>query len=180
MIASPRPVPPYFRVVDGVGLAERLEQLADLLRRHADAGVAHAEARASRRPVASRHASSVIVPALGELAGVAQEVEQALPHLGQVGVHRAEVRPRSATSSVLPFFSTSGSMVVATSPDKVGDVERLEEQLHLAGLDLGEVEDVVDERQQVLAGRVDLLQVGDELVLPARRSPLPGASRCSR
>jgi hypothetical protein len=39
LIASPRPVPPYLRVV-GIGLGKFLEQLAYLLRRHADAGVA--------------------------------------------------------------------------------------------------------------------------------------------
>ena len=46
--------------------------------------------------------------------------------------------------------------------DQAGHVERLQEQLHLAGLDLGEVEDVVDQAQQVPPGRVDLLEVGHE------------------
>ena len=41
----------------------------------------------------------------------------------------------------------------------------LRQQLHLAGLDLGEVEDVVDDREQVLAGPVDLLQVGRRVLL---------------
>ena len=36
---------------------------------------------------------------------------------------------------------------------------RLEPQVHLAGLDLGHVEDVVDQRQQVLAGAEDVLRV---------------------
>ena len=65
---------------------------------------------------------------------------------------------------MLPFFSTSGSTVAATSRTSVGDVEGLEVELHLAGLDLREVEDVVDQPEQVLAGGVDLLQVGDEVV----------------
>ncbi|MNS49993.1 hypothetical protein D3C72_826290 [compost metagenome] len=37
----------------------------------------------------------------------------------------------------------------------------LDEQLHLAGLDLGEVEDVVDQGQEVPPGALDLLEIGD-------------------
>ena len=40
---------------------------------------------------------------------------------------------------------------------EVDEGERPEVELHLAGLDLGQVEDVVDEREQVVAGRVDRL-----------------------
>ena len=47
--------------------------------------------------------------------------------------------------------------------DELVEVEIVEEEVHLAGLDLGDVEDVVDHRQQVLAGRADLLQIADLL-----------------
>ena len=50
-----------------------------------------------------------------------------------------------ATTSVLPFFSTSGWTIASTSRISCRDLERLDEQVHPAGLDLGEVEDVVDE-----------------------------------
>jgi hypothetical protein len=43
--------------------------------------------------------------------------------------------------------------------DHVGDVEGLEVDVHAAGLDLGEVEDVGDEAEQVLAGELDLAQL---------------------
>ena len=39
VMARPRPVPPYWRAVDGIGLGELLEQLAVLLGGHADAGI---------------------------------------------------------------------------------------------------------------------------------------------
>lgn len=39
------------------------------------------------------------------------------------------------------------------------NLKSLQIQRHLACLDLGEVEDVVDESEQVLAGTVDLLEV---------------------
>jgi len=45
------------------------------------------------------------------------------------------------------------------------DVESLQVEIHLARFDLGKVEDVVDQRQQVLARRVDFLQVGNKILL---------------
>jgi hypothetical protein len=48
LIARPRPVPPYLRVVEAVGLAERLEQAAHASSGHADAGVAHGEVQLVR------------------------------------------------------------------------------------------------------------------------------------
>ena len=42
--ARPNPVPPNCRVVGGIGLLEALEQLGELLGRHADAGIAYCEA----------------------------------------------------------------------------------------------------------------------------------------
>ena len=47
--------------------------------------------------------------------------------------------------------------------DERGHVEALEVEVHLAGLDLGEVEHGVDQLQQVLARRVDLAEVVGEL-----------------
>ena len=45
------------------------------------------------------------------------------------------------------------------------DAELLEEQLHLAGLDLREVEHIVDQSQEVPARGVDLPEVGDKFRL---------------
>ena len=46
------------------------------------------------------------------------------------------------------------------------DLERLEREHHLAGFDLREIEDAVDQIEQVLAGRLDPLQVANRLRLP--------------
>ena len=70
----------------------------------------------------------------------------------------------------LPFFSTSGWTMAATSLTSLADLERLQEEVHAAGLDLGEVEDVVDQPQQVLAGRVHPLQVRDRNASSPRSS----------
>ena len=42
-MARPRPVPPYLRLVDGIGLLERLEDDLLLFQRNADAGVGDLE-----------------------------------------------------------------------------------------------------------------------------------------
>ncbi len=78
-----------------------------------------------------------------------------------------------STVSSLFFFITSGSIVTTTPWTICCDVEGLEVELHLAGLDLGQVQDAVDQAEQVLAGRADLVQVGHEAV------DLPGSSASS-
>ncbi len=47
--------------------------------------------------------------------------------------------------------------------------KRLDRQRHLAGFDLREIEDVVDQLQQVLAGGLNLLQIGDRSLLSVVR-----------
>ena len=78
--------------------------------------------------------------------------------------------PRSSgqwTSSALAFFWASGWMVVTTSRIMSGTSNVSSMQVQLARLDLGQVEHVVDQREQVLGRPVDLLQVGEEVVEPA-------------
>src|SRR6185503_9398061 len=79
------------------GLGESLEEFAELVRGHADAGVGNVEddggalERGSVGAFDALHAQTNRA-FLGELAGVAQEVEKGLAELGLIGVHRAEVR----------------------------------------------------------------------------------------
>ena len=64
--------------------------------------------------------------------------------------------------------------------DSRGQVEVRQLELHLPRLDLGEVEDVVDQRQLMLGGGVDLLQIGDERRPAAGPALPPAASPSSR
>ena len=117
----------------------------------ADAGVLHADPHAlAQRVLAALGAHGDQAAAGGELDGVGQQVQQHLfdgpvigVDLGQVGEIQAQRQARSLGA-------------VAHQPQGVfGDVlqrHRLEAQVHLARLDLRHVEDVVDQRQQVLAG----------------------------
>ena len=61
------------------------------------------------------------------------------------------------------FLAASGRLVELDLLDQLGEIDGLDIQLHLAGLDLGDIQDVVDHGQQVLSGSADLLQIGDLL-----------------
>ena len=86
------PSPTVFARRPGGGLGELLEQLTHLLGRHADAGVRNRERDPIAAVLLSLMSSDGDSAFLGELVGVAREIEQGLSQPGLVGVHRAEVR----------------------------------------------------------------------------------------
>ena len=112
---------------------------------------------------------------LREFAGVGEQVEEALAELGEVGVHGADVG-WGRSSERLPFFSASGWTV---RDDFVGIAaatsKRFPDRDPSCRLRSWKDRDGVDELQQVLAGAVDLLQVGNEVAA----LPDPAASSCS-
>jgi hypothetical protein len=143
-----------------VGLDERLEDGFPPLGRNADAGVAH-------DPV-ERHLARLLpflvevehdVAAGGELHRVAHQVEQELaeppvvPHHGVGNVRRHPVRD-------LETLAVGGD---AHAADRLGhDVAQQEGtvlEVEAAGLDLREVQDAVDHREQALRGPAHHRQV---------------------
>jgi hypothetical protein len=95
---------------------------------------------------------------VGELGGIREQIEERLAELGLIGVHAANVvgaLDHQRVAVLLNERLDDGLYVLHHLPD----IERLQEEVHSAGLDLGEVEDVVDQPEQVLAGRVDPLEV---------------------
>ncbi len=86
-------MPPNLRVVERVGLRERLEQPRQLLVVHADAGVADRERqqRDGRRPRARASRSDGTMPSSVNLAALLSRLIRLCLQLGQVGVHRADV-----------------------------------------------------------------------------------------
>jgi hypothetical protein len=133
----------------GVGLREGLEQLVEALRVQADPGVADLEAHDVALPHAPGRADGHDHLALrGELDRVRQ----------QVGEHLAQPRLVAADhvrDAVLDVARELQSLGVRAVGEQVGDVaDHLAQievrllELELAGLDLREVEDVVDHSQQ--------------------------------
>ena len=141
-----------------VGLLEFEKNARLRLRRDPDPGVAHGEAD-FLRPDAGlddhRDAAGV-----GELDGVAGEIEQHLPQPCGVADHPLrqtlveiggdlEALGLHARGQQLDHFLHQGR-----------EPERARLEIELAGLDFGKIQDLVDQRQQRIARRLDRLHVG--------------------
>ena len=142
----------------GVGLLELVEDAGLLLRRDADAGVANLEHDlAGARPGLDHDADAA---GLGELDGIAGEIEQ----------HLAEPRGVADDARGQPLVDVGGDLQalgLRARAEQLDDVldqaverERLRLEFELAGLDLGEIENLLDQRQQRVAGRLGGLDVG--------------------
>ena len=79
-------------------------------------------------------------------------------HLGQVRAHGADVR-RTFHDQFVGFFCDQRLDRVPHIGDQFCHVECLQVQLHLARLDLGQVQDVVDQPQQMSRRIIDARQV---------------------
>src|SRR6516164_11084479 len=136
----------------GIRLRERLEQTPDLLLAQPDAGVAHREVNQlvalTVLPDSSRDHDLAL---LGELNRVIAEVDQDLSHPKWVALEVGRNRGVNVEDQLQPF----GGRLLG---DQVADVlqylvemevDRLDRKF--AGLDLGEVQNVVNDAEQVLA-----------------------------
>ncbi len=127
-----------------VGLGEALEQPAHLFVRHADPRVPDLEGQepVGSGAMASRRQHDAAV--LRELRRIADEVEQALPELDDVGPHGAEVFGEVELQNVVLLldqpFDRTGHLA-----HQRRHVDRLGVGVHAVRLDLREVEHVVDE-----------------------------------
>jgi hypothetical protein len=135
----------------GVGLREFLEEAAELLLGHADTGVGDGEIDPMLAGLLHARNAEPHRAVLGELAGVAKQVEEDLaqPHI--VGVDRADPLGRIERELVLVLLGERPRGAEDLLDDRL-DRHRFEGQIHLPGLDLGEVEDVVDQAQQMPPG----------------------------
>ncbi len=147
----------------GVDLFERGEDLVQLFLRDADAGVEHFEQqRLRRRQIRSARRDAVRTAqaqgdaaVLGELEGVGQQVGEDLLQLGAVraqGLRQSLGLLHPQRQAALFRHRPEAALADA---EHVGDGDLLGQHLHLAGLDLGQVEDVVDQLQQMGAAVVD-------------------------
>ena len=140
-----------------IGLHEFLEQPADLLGRHPDAGVGDRHRDLCASPVRDACHFDRDVATLRELVGVAHEIEQRLADARLVGMHVADVRRAMDDDFV--------AVLGCHRPDRRNHVvhqradrEALDVQVHSAGFDLREVEDVVDELEKMMRRAQDALE----------------------
>ena len=167
----------------GVDLLERVEDLPQHVLRDAEAGVDDVD---SARHVVLRidddlHRDGALV---GELDGVADEVDQNLLELVGVGRERRDRRRQVRDEADLLVDHAALELRERVAHQRV-EGDRDDVQLDLPRLDLREVEDRVDQPQQVLAVVEDALDIGrflrrQDLVLAAeddRREPDDGIER---
>jgi hypothetical protein len=143
----------------GVGPAQRQRnRLGDLVRADANARIHHLEAHQNLFAALFEQAGTQSDgTTLGELDGVAGVVEQGLPQPGRVAA-----QPKWDAARVDFDGQALGTGLIADHRANVVDHRPQREvglfQFEFAGLDLGDVEDVVDHRQEVTGRTVDLAQ----------------------
>ncbi|CDP51104.1 hypothetical protein [Devosia sp. DBB001] len=149
----------------GIGLGEAGEELALLLLRNADAGIGHGDLDPAAIGIRQALGRERDLAVLRELGSVGDKVVERLPQLGGVGLDEADLGPVGdrETVGVLGGERTRGGLDIG---NELIDIDGLDMQHHLAGLDLGDIEDVVDHGEQVLAGGADLLEIGNLLAAP--------------
>ena len=143
---------------------ERLVDMPQILRQDAVAGIVDDKAR-HLRPVAD---VKIDPPGIGELDGVGQEVDEDLPQPLLVGahMHRQFAGPRVAEGQPLGFRLQPEH--VDQLVEEIVDVDRVGIDLQPPGLDLGDIEQSVDQPRQVLGAAPDDLDRG----LPLGRNGL--------
>ena len=147
-----------------IGLRELLEQPPDLRRRHADTGVAHAEAQGHAVFIGVFDLDHQFhVAMVRELHRIRQQVGQYLPQAQGVAHERAAFTQQARLGDVeqqLDIF-----FVGALAQQRQGlsrhilDPETAFLKLQFAGLDFREIQDVVDDAQQRARGVVDLAHI---------------------
>ena len=138
----------------GAEPVEGLEQVRELLGRHAETGVAHLDfdARGVGRgpPADNDRAAAPLV-----LDGVADQVDQHLPQPQVVGAHLPGHRligPVRLDAYLHLAIGRQRADQRQRLVDRERDRDRVERQRHAAALDAREVEHIVDHRQQLRFG----------------------------
>jgi len=139
----------------GIGLRERGEQLRETFRRDADAGIDDLEAQRMRGAVlAVLLDAQGDATAFGELDGVAEQIGQHLSQSRRVTAHREADVGVDFQMQQQAF----GLGLLGQQPDhrfgQLAQVEGRGFQFNLVGLELGVVEDVVDDAQHLLGRAV--------------------------
>ena len=155
-MARPRPVPPCRRVGGGVALLEGTKQKRQRLGRNPHAGVADQKLDLVNTSLAGNGGDFEADLALvGEFDGVTDEVDEDLPDAGGVTEKRGG-NVGADEGNEIDFVPLRGEgEKVHHLVDAGVEGKGLFLQRELAGLNLGEVEDLVDETEQGISALAD-------------------------
>ncbi len=155
-LADRQPQPGAAELAGGraVGLGEMLENLSLRLRRDADAGILHAQLDLqplrSRRTYPGTHHDFA---AGGELDGVVEQIDEHLPQAHGIPAHQQR---RVGRNQLRRQFEPLGRRRLGEHRrgilDHLAEIEIRGFQLHAARFDLGKIENVVDDVEQMPAG----------------------------
>ena len=139
-----------------VELTKRLEDLLELVWMNSDSGVLDLEAETcGGAPLGLAADSKDDAPLVGELGGVAQQVEQNLTQPPLVTANGRRQRRCRLIAKCQPLVLGSDAGDLGDPLQEGRQVEVGRRSLKLSGLDLRQREDVVDQRQKVLATALD-------------------------
>ncbi len=142
------------RIAGFLQLGEAAEQSPLILRADADAAVFHRNADGGHGPVVARGERQTHVAAIGELHGIGEQVQDDLSHQSGIGTD-AQFRLRHRYAEIEPLaFGVRAHRVDDVADDALAH-HRFEMRFDLAGLDLRDIQQVVDEREQVSRARLD-------------------------
>ena len=139
----------------GAQAVEGLEEVSQLLVRHATPGVGHPQQH--RRPTAQRfhpHAA----PGLVVLDGVGQQVQQHLPQPGGVGQHVQVQCAQRDVQRLAWWLNLKRRHHRQRLLHQRLQRHRLQRDAHLTAFQRRQAQHVVDQRQQVLPGVADVFQ----------------------
>ena len=167
-----------------VYLAERLEQAVHRRGRDADPGVADVDPELPALPLVATPGGELLttdghddLASFGELHRVRQEVEQDLTQPADVAEEGDRQLLVDRVDELEALACGGGSHDVERGLDRVAEDEGVRVELDATRLDLGEVEDVVDDGQEGVTGGSDRL---GEVAPLTRRGRCRGAGRSSR
>src|SRR5689334_816888 len=147
-----------FTAVGGIYLLERLKKAALVLRANADAGVNDANYNHASTVAAGLEEFEANGSFIGEFDGVVGEINDNLAERAAVrSGHHIVIRQRSLKLETLGFRHRAQRSADIVEHALAEDV--LGNDLHLAGFNLRQVQQIVDERKQVPGAGLDGLEL---------------------
>ena len=145
---SPRPVPPKSASHRGVGLREGLEEMVLGGGRDTDSRVSHSEFQMGVIVVRQGAKTHFNFATLGELNGIAGQIEQDLLHAHPVARHRIRRFIGHAAVECQPLLACPHGKHPRNLVQHPPQAEGRQFQFQLARFDFGRVQQVVQERQE--------------------------------
>src|SRR6266576_2179873 len=127
-----------------INLRERLKQPRQFRGFDADTRIGDTQSHGARGNLVAEGNLTVI----GEFNGIAREIEQDLQKLSPVGGDRRKVL-RNVTDELQPFDGHDRRDILHDLDDDLVETERALENFHSTCLDLGQIQDIVDQLQEM-------------------------------